>query len=459
MCDRAFARRSDLGRHRDTHNVRVEAKFKCTFPGCSFRRNHRSDNLRKHISRFHGEQKDGGESRNFETSIRRELDSLYKEALAARTESNTRKVLLIAVRRRNIALVQMVLYNGSDLSEQSGDGKTAVHIAAINGDAGMVAYLSTLKININALDMHGKTASHYAALNGHIAIIKLLLQLNCRVDCASNDGHFPIHDAAQNGHIEIVEMLFLRKDCTSSLENMMVLAAANGHVALVEFLVGKNVSVDSVSSTGESAIWKAADNGHEEVVEMLLRYQAKTEPIGKNRCTPLCAASKNGHLGVVRTMLAHQVSLSSAGGNSALELAALKGHQDIVEALLGSKLINSQQCGVALRMACMRNDETLARVVESGADLENKDSRREFEKNSALKIASSCGNTRIVELLLRAGADIDGKPGALLEAVEGGHEDTVSVLINAGLISTGFIGRKLLLQQRHGPVTRKLFGF
>ena len=67
-------------------------------------------------------------------------------------------------------------------------------------------------------------------------------------------------------------------------------------------------------------------------------------------------------------------------------------------------------------------------LIEKGADVD----RRDKDERTALMKAAQSGHTKIVRVLLEAGADLESKNKALMFAVMGGHKEIVKVLIEVG---------------------------
>ena len=56
-------------------------------------------------------------------------------------------------------------------------------------------------------DNEGKTALHVASLEGHSEAVKLLLEAGAEVDAEDDNGQTPLSWAAENGHSEAVKLL------------------------------------------------------------------------------------------------------------------------------------------------------------------------------------------------------------------------------------------------------------
>ena len=75
--------------------------------------------------------------------------------------------------------------------EESSDGRTAFHVACVNGLEKIVEMLihssPYLNINLNSEDENGYTAFHYAYVNGHSKITKLLSKKSVAFDIELKD--------------------------------------------------------------------------------------------------------------------------------------------------------------------------------------------------------------------------------------------------------------------------------
>jgi ankyrin repeat protein len=252
--------------------------------------------------------------------------------------------------------------------------------ASFNGRVGMVRLLIQKGANIHATGDLGRTALFCAAQNGHKEIVALLLRQGARADIRGDTySSLPIMVAASGGHLAVVELLLqhvgkeVLEEGDASNRTVLDYASSGGHETVVEFLLSQGASTDIGDGPGEtpvmSAAWvghlgvvkrlvdhtegqglekkniqgrtalhMAAYGGHEEVATYLLSRRAQTDVKDREGMTPLMEAIDGGHVGVVKILLQHMeaqlLDVTDLYGRTALYIAALRGHEEIVRALL-----------------------------------------------------------------------------------------------------------------------------
>jgi ankyrin repeat protein len=159
-----------------------------------------------------------------------------------------------------------------------------------------------------------------------------------------------------------------------------------------------------MSSLLNNQLRNAALDGDTEAVNRLLGQGAKVG-VADRRGTPLMIATAQGHLDTVRALLSAGASTKTSGGNNALQIAVVRGRDEILETLL-----------------------------KSGAQVDGKDNRGE----TALMWAAQLNRAPIAEVLLTYGADVHVQNSqgqtALMCAADSlvMTADAARVLINAG---------------------------
>lgn len=109
----------------------------------------------------------------------------------------------------------------------------------------------------NIRDKKGKTLLHFAASTGYFEGIRFLLEVvNESALERSTNGDFPIHTACKKGHVKIVELLEKQwREPTELLneegQNILQVAAKSGRDNVVKHLL----------KTSQSNYWNAKDKG------------------------------------------------------------------------------------------------------------------------------------------------------------------------------------------------------
>src|SRR5207247_5702206 len=158
---------------------------------------------------------------------------------------------------------------------------------------------------------------------------------------------------------------------------VLVRAAAEGDLETVASQINRGVSVDSIGDDGDTALLAAIRRGRTRVVSFLLHRGADLRS-----CSPTAmdVASRQGYVDIVKLLIRHGVSARSsmAGGFTALHAAAAKGHVSVAEVL-----------------------------IDRGADV---NSVAHGTSTPLHEAATNRGGRAIIELLVRAGADVEAAP-------------------------------------------------
>jgi len=234
--------------------------------------------------------------------------------------------------------VRALLKKGLDVNEAQGDGTTALHWAAIKGDAEMAQMLIYAGANVRATTRLGAyTPLYLAAKGGHSAVVAALLAAGADAKAVTSNGTTPLMIAAAAGDT---------KSITSLIENGSDINAkdgAKGETPLI-FAAGFN-RTDAV----KLLLAKGADHKATTKVVDLFALTAPEEEamqrgaVGNGGARP--AARPADIAGATRGYRYNEL-ISSQGGLSALLFAARQGYTDTAKALLdGGADINQPNAG------------------------------------------------------------------------------------------------------------------
>lgn len=114
---------------------------------------------------------------------------------------------------------------------------------------------------------------------------------------------------------------------------LLMMAAREGHFTLSKMLLDRNARVRARNAYGDSAILLASLKGHLEIVKLLHAYGAELDTPG---WTPLHYCSWEGRVAVCQYLLEEgaRVDAASANGTTPLMMAARQGQSDTVKLLL-----------------------------------------------------------------------------------------------------------------------------
>ena len=106
--------------------------------------------------------------------------------------------LLKIARSRSLYPVVELLNQGANQNARFSDAprSSALHIAAQNGDIGLIYLLLSREANIEIEDDTGARPLHVAINCGHEIVVKFLLDHNASLDSPMKDGCVPLHLAA-----------------------------------------------------------------------------------------------------------------------------------------------------------------------------------------------------------------------------------------------------------------------
>jgi len=158
-----------------------------------------------------------------------------------------------AAMRNDSEAVYALLEQGEDVNAAQGDGMTALHWAAENGDAAMVEALLSAGANFNSTTRLGRYAPlHLASKMGHGEVISALLGNGQDPNVAAISGMTPLHYAAASGSAEAVDVLVgygaqINVRDHEGKQTPLMFAAALNRVQVVEALTRYGADLEAFS--------------------------------------------------------------------------------------------------------------------------------------------------------------------------------------------------------------------
>ena len=149
--------------------------------------------------------------------------------------------------------VRALLKDGADVNSAQGDGMTALHWAAMKGEAEIAEMLLYAGANPKATTrLGGYTPLLLAAKNGNPAMIRVLVKGGADVKGTTSTGVTPLMLAAQSGIADAVKVLIEHGADVNAKENAreetaLMFAAANGRVDAMKVLLDNGAEVKASS--------------------------------------------------------------------------------------------------------------------------------------------------------------------------------------------------------------------
>jgi ankyrin repeat protein len=246
---------------------------------------------------------------------------------------------------------------------------------------------------------------------------------------AADTGNPSLVDAAKKGDRAAVRSILdgsAKADAVSTQGSAaLIWAAARNDKELVDLLLSAGVDPNGTNDYGAAALYAAAaENADVALIKKLLGAGSNVNAALMSGETALMQASRLGNLETVRALLAAGGDPNRAeknGGQTALMWAAAERHPQVTKELVANKAdVNAQsKTGFTALMFAARGDAESARILLAGGADPNVATKDWGQ--TALIIASTMGQTDVVEALVNKGADpnLRDKNGyvALLSAV------------------------------------------
>ena len=244
------------------------------------------------------------------------------------------------------------------------DGKTLLHVAAINDRREFIKYLIQLDdIDVNIKDKYGKTPLHYAIENRRDESAKILVACEkVALDILTTDAQQTIlHTAAAKNFDTFIKFLSIylkehpsrnpSRDVNINMKDKngktaIHIAAQKGMDDALKALIQFNPTFDInlQDSDGRTALHWAASTGRGNTVKFLLEIESINVNIKDiNGRTPAFLASENKRTEILKQIIAcptFDPNLTDKDGNALIISCAQKGNIEIAKCLLECPGVN-----------------------------------------------------------------------------------------------------------------------
>ncbi|XP_043473686.1 uncharacterized protein LOC122505882 [Leptopilina heterotoma] len=402
-----------------------------------------------------------------------ELDEVGKYDLPALNTS-----LYKAVHSGDLELVLSLI---GDISEEERNKVPyLMHTAAARGHAKIVTLLVELNFPFNEGDEEGNTPLHLTISYNHPEVFDVLVQKS-DLNAKNFKGESPLHLAVDNDHIRFAEILLANGANVNiqdeSEKTPLCIATCRNNIQLVEILLKNGAGLSEANKEAKDLqlmfkpLFNAVQNNNLKMVKLLMQNGFIAIDVQYDVDTSLsCAEQQNnikmvkclselrsiampetkeflnsqillqyslcvGHLNIWKYLLKCSSKID-ASGNSKLHLAVREGQVETVEEIIKQEALNFDKNSIANRLAVYvavenGNEEILKILLNAGYSFEI------FKNRSPLHVAATFNHTRLVEMLLNVGGDLNLKTDdgeTLLHfAATAGQPTVVKFLLKAGI--------------------------
>lgn len=146
-------------------------------------------------------------------------------------------------------------------------------------------YIIIANVDVNWRDGNGKTALHHAAMEGHADFITILLDRDADPQICDNEGMPPLFCAIIGKHFKCIDILTADKSYTNVIGAggaiALHLAALQGYTQGVEILIRKGANINARDSNDRTPLYyaefgksHASTGNHAECITILLANDA-----------------------------------------------------------------------------------------------------------------------------------------------------------------------------------------
>ena len=210
-----------------------------------------------------------------------------------------------AVQRRDSEMTHLLLNAGADYRIANRTGAKPLYLAAVNGDATIIARLLAAGDDANAvLTTEGETVLMLTSYTGNPKAVQLLLERGAEVNAQQFRGQTALMWAAAEGHAEVVKLLLasgadpaLSSTASTKPERRppggmtaLLFASRQGRLEAARALLDAGADVNQTGADNTSSLLIAIVNGHYDLASLLIERAADPNVADTNGRTPLYAA-------------------------------------------------------------------------------------------------------------------------------------------------------------------------
>jgi ankyrin repeat protein len=246
-----------------------------------------------------------------------------------------------ALQQKNPEVAEYLVRKGVDCESKSDFGIAPIHLAAENGQVGIMSTLLSVGADANMRTERFKhTPLLIGAQNGHESVVDLLLKSDADPTIRTTTGWSSLHAAATSGNVQIFRKLQQYFELLNPVNDQLYTpiheAAAKGNIEIVKLLLDNDVRVDVQDSARWQPLHCAADANQMEVFCLLLERGADVDERDGGGHTAAHLAAGKGYVQILQKLQERHADLNARtwDGYLPLHLAARCGSVQSLEFLM-----------------------------------------------------------------------------------------------------------------------------
>lgn len=234
-------------------------------------------------------------------------------------------------------IVSLLLKYGASVQAITGQKLTPLHIATKSNNPLCISMLLSNGADINSTDDQGLTSLMHAATLGFSNIVDLLMENNAHASLLCNNGCTALIYAASNSNFECAEILVnksatINYTCKDGANALMYACGRFENHKIVELLVKNGANVNNIThKTKYSTLMLTCYSNDIDSLRLLLDYGVNIDSVNSSGLTALMIASLFGYIDCVRLLLDRNadVDIKSNKGDTAESFAEKRKYYDI----------------------------------------------------------------------------------------------------------------------------------
>ncbi|KAL3900854.1 MAG: hypothetical protein SGPRY_012381 [Prymnesium sp.] len=427
-----------------------------------------------------------------------ELASMLQEhdAVLGLSQTATFVKLCELTNEGNISGMESLCGWGADVNAAGFDKRTALHLAATQGNMPVVELLIARQADVNALD-RWECSPMRAALNSNNGTVALkLLSHGGNHMYTERQAATELCSLAQEGLLEKIKMMLRCGVDANAADHdkrtCLHLAAALGHLPIMIALLEADADVNAKDRWGLSPMMEALRFNQLDAAEFLCQSDGELYYDEEAMASEMIRQVRKGKLDTLKAIVECGADINSASHDfrTCLHVAASEGAITMVEMLIEENAdinFKDRWGGTPLRDAVRHEHSQVAQLLhENGGSLGYNDveaaaelseharngstdiirtlimcdvnvKAMDYDQRTCLHVAAADSGLHIISALLQASADINATDRwgytPLQEALRQGRTDVMNMLIKAGaslLMDQAWMGFKMCSLAREG---------